>query len=127
MAEERFDEVKDSVLTHIQSLFEEMEEEMAMSHQEKYALLEDSLESASDEAELKVAFEQWYNDHADEVGWDYDVDELWNQAIAGEKSSDEEYEDDDDDIETEDSDKKEDEEEDEDEGGLNDFKNSDEE
>ena len=60
MSEEKFDKTKDTVLGHIQSLFEEMEQEMAVSHQEKYALLEDAFENASDEDELRVAFEQWF-------------------------------------------------------------------
>lgn len=82
MSEEKFQEVKDNVLGHIQSLFEEMEEELALSHQEKYALLEDALNSASDEDELRVAFEHWYNEHADEIGWDFNARQLWNQAIG---------------------------------------------
>ncbi len=82
MAVEKYHEVKKALLDHIQSLFEEMEEELALSHQEKYALLEDILNGASDEDELRVAFEQWYNEHVDEIGWDYKVVELWNQAVG---------------------------------------------
>ena len=40
--------MKSAVLSHVQSLFDEMEKEMALSHQEKYALLEDALENATD-------------------------------------------------------------------------------
>lgn len=80
--EENFDLIKNSVLEHIQELFEEMEEEMAMSHQEKYALLEDALENAVDEDELKVAFEQWYYDQADDVNFEHDMHELWDHAMA---------------------------------------------
>ena len=40
MSEESYDDVKESVLAHIQNLFHELEEDMAMSHQEKYTLLE---------------------------------------------------------------------------------------
>lgn len=83
MAKERYEEIKDAVLSHIQSLFDEMEEDMAMSHQEKYTLLEDAFENASDEDELKVAFEQWYAEHSDELGIDYEVDELWEKALGG--------------------------------------------
>ncbi len=77
-----YDATKEAVLTHIQSVFEEMEEEMAMSHQEKYALLEDAFENATDIDELHVAFEQWYSDHADEIGFEMEADEIWDQAIA---------------------------------------------
>ncbi|MBP9695040.1 MAG: hypothetical protein KBD73_01370 [Candidatus Magasanikbacteria bacterium] len=78
-----YDVVKEAVLAHIQALFEEMEEEMAMSHQEKYALLEDAFENATDVDELRVAFEQWYADHSDEVEFEHEVDELWDHAVGG--------------------------------------------
>ena len=87
-SEERYEEIKEAVLIHIQSLFEEMEQEMAMSHQEKYALLEDSFESATDEDELRVAFERWYADHAEDLKLDYEVGELWDNALNGELSCD---------------------------------------
>lgn len=82
MEEQNHEEIKYAVLNHIQSIFEEMEEEMAMSHQEKYALLEDAFESAADVDELRIAFEQWYADHADDVNFEQEVDELWEQAIG---------------------------------------------
>ena len=83
MSEElNHDEIKQSVLNHIRALFEEMEEEMAMSHQEKYALLEDSFENAADVSELRVAFEQWYADHADDVDFEQELEELWDLATA---------------------------------------------
>ncbi len=83
MSEEKFEKTKDTVLAHIQSLFEQMEEEMAVSHQEKYALLEDSFENASDEEELRVAFEQWFSEHSNELSLDYgDADELWAEAMG---------------------------------------------
>ncbi|MFA4831163.1 MAG: hypothetical protein WC862_01165 [Patescibacteria group bacterium] len=82
MEDEYFDQIKKTVLEHVQQLFEEMEEEMAISHQEKYALLEDSFESATDPDELRVAFEQWYNDHADEIDFGQTQDELWEQAVG---------------------------------------------
>lgn len=78
-----YDGVKQAVLSHIDSLFQEMEEEMALSHQGKYALLEDALENASDVDELRVAFDQWYADLADEIDFGQESDELWEQAIAG--------------------------------------------
>mgnify|MGYP007094907989 CR=1 FL=1 len=84
MSENKFDKTKNTVLAHVQQLFEELEEDMAMSHQEKYAMLEDSFEGASDESELKVAFERWYADHAEDLRLDYESDELWDQAMGGE-------------------------------------------
>jgi len=84
MEEEKVAIIKEAVLAHMQRLFEEMEEEMAISHQEKYTLLEDALEQASDEAELKVAFTQWYGEHTEELGFEYDVSELWAEAIGEE-------------------------------------------
>jgi len=88
MLEERYQEIKEAVLAHIQTLFEELEEDMAMSHQEKYALLEDAFENASDEGELRVAFEQWHADHAEDMGLQYKPGELWEQALGGEVNYD---------------------------------------
>ena len=78
-----YDATKQAVLAHIDSLFQEMEEEMALSHQEKYALLEDAFENASDVDELRVAFEQWYADHADDIDFEHEADELWEHAVGG--------------------------------------------
>ncbi len=78
-----YESIKESVLAHIQSVFEDMEAEMAISHQEKYALLEDAFQNATDAAELRVAFEQWYADYADEIGFEHEAHELWDMAIAG--------------------------------------------
>ena len=82
MEEKSHEEIKYAVLNHIQGIFEEMEEEMAMSHQEKYALLEDAFENAGDLGELRIAFERWFSDHAEDVDFEQDVDELWEQAIG---------------------------------------------
>lgn len=82
MDETKHEAVKSAVLEYIQNLFEEMEEEMAMSHQEKYALLEDAFENAGDTGELRIAFEQWYADHAEDVDFGSELDELWEQAIS---------------------------------------------
>mgnify|MGYP001611627560 FL=1 len=82
MKEANHEEIKTAVLSYIQNLFEEMEKEIAMSHQEKYALLEDAFENAGDLGELRIAFERWYADHADDVNFEQDVDELWEQAIG---------------------------------------------
>jgi len=88
MSEIHFEKAKQQLLRHMQSLFEEIEKELALSHQEKYILLEDACESSSDAGELRVAFEQWYSDHAEDIGLDNDVDELWDHAMAGESSFD---------------------------------------
>lgn len=88
MSEDKYSEIKDMVLAHIQALFEEMEKEIAISHQEKYTLLEDAFENASDEDELKVAFDQWYKDHTEELALEYEGDDLWDQALGGEISFD---------------------------------------
>jgi hypothetical protein len=90
MTLDTFEKTKSSVLSHIQQVFAEMEEEMAISHQEKYALLEDAFENASDNDELKVAFEQWYHEHDADLDLDMSVDELWSQAsgMATEKEDD---------------------------------------
>ncbi|MFH1946969.1 MAG: hypothetical protein ABIJ23_02315 [Candidatus Magasanikbacteria bacterium] len=89
MSEDQYKKTKDTVLSHIQALFEELEQDMAMSHQEKYALLEDAFEGASDEEELRVAFERWYVDHVDDLRLDYEASELWDQAMGGEIDYDE--------------------------------------
>lgn len=88
--EDHFDTTKYSVLKHVQKLFQEMEEEMAISHQEKYALLEDAFESASDAEELRVAFDQWFHDHADDVEFEHEAHELWEHAVAGSEDEDDE-------------------------------------
>lgn len=105
--DDHYDTTKTSVLAHIQQLFQEMEDEMAISHQEKFALLEDAFENASDSDELKVAFDQWYHDHADDIEFDHDSDELWEHALvrADEADDDDEFdEDEDDDMDDEDED-----------------------
>ncbi len=81
MEEEHFDKKREAVLAHIQTLFEEMEEEMVMSHQEKYALLEDSLGSAGDADELYVAFGQWFHDHESDLCFEHTMEELWDHAL----------------------------------------------
>ena len=81
MSEQKFETTKAAVLKHISGLFEEMETEMTMSHQEKYALLEDAFEQATDGDELRVAFDQWFTDHEEELNLDHQAEELWNHAI----------------------------------------------
>lgn len=77
-----FRKVKKAVLAHVQSIFDEMEESMAMSHQEKYALLEDVCENATDKDELRVALEQWYAEHGEDLQLDRGIDEIWDGAIG---------------------------------------------
>ncbi len=95
-----FRKVKKAVLAHVQTLFEEMEESMAMSHQEKYALLEDACENATDKDELRVALEQWYAEHSEDLQLDRDIDEIWEGAIG--LMEEESEENGDDDLESED-------------------------
>lgn len=98
---DQYHTTKHAVLNHIQQLFEEMEDEMAISHQEKFALLEDAFENASDEDELRVAFEQWYHDHSDDVDFEHEMDELWDIALSRHEDGDDEDEEDEDDDEDE--------------------------
>ena len=88
----RFDDVKHAVLAHIESVFEEGEHSLAMQHQEKYSMLEDAFESATDVSELRIAFEQWHMDHAEDLNLEENPDELWSLALARV----EEYDDEDD-------------------------------
>ena len=83
---DKFEKAKTDVLTHIESLLAEIEQEIALSHQEKYALLEDAFGGASDTDELRVAFEQWFLEHGEDIGFDHSSDELWDQALGGEHS-----------------------------------------
>ena len=82
MEEEYFENRKKAMLAYIEELFKEMEEDMAVSHQEKYAMLEDSFENASDADELKVAFEQWHNEHAENLNFEQTHDEMWDHALS---------------------------------------------
>ncbi len=82
MSQEQYDLVKGAILDHVRETFEEIEDGLARSHEEKYALLEDSLENASDVAELKVAFEQWFADNAEELEFEYELEEMWMHAVA---------------------------------------------
>lgn len=93
---EDYDFVREAVLNHIQNVFQEIEAEAVMSHQEKYALLEDAFHNATDVGELKVAFDQWYSDHADDLSLEVEADELWDQAVSGEEGSLDSYTSDDD-------------------------------
>ncbi len=103
-----FEKTKSDVLGHIEGLLAEIEQEIAMSHQEKYALLEDAFGSATDSDELRVAFDQWFLEHAEDIGFDHNADELWEHALGGEDSFFDE--DDDDDMSDDDEDEEDDEE-----------------
>lgn len=83
MSEDKFDSIKIALLEQVRDLFEEIESDIARSHEEKYALLEDSLEDATDIDELRVAFEQWYADHGSEMDLDCGMDEIWEVAVNG--------------------------------------------
>lgn len=80
--EEKFSRVKRAVLTHVRGIFDEIEAELARSHEEKYALLEDALENASDVDELRVAFEQWFSDHSEDLELEYEFEEMWDAAVS---------------------------------------------
>ncbi len=82
MPQDHYTLVKDAILDHVRETFEEIEEGLARSHEEKYALLEDALENASDVEELKVAFEQWFADHSTELQLEYELEEMWIHAVA---------------------------------------------
>lgn len=89
-----FHRVKRGVLSHIHELFEELEEQMVMAHQEKYAMLEDAFENATDTDELRVAFEQWFTDHADDMDLEHSMDDIWEAGLAvAEEHDDEDDED----------------------------------
>ncbi len=107
-----FRKVKTAVLGHVQTLFDEMEESMVMSHQEKYALLEDACENATDKDELRVALEQWYAEHSEELQMDRNVDEIWDEALGAleDKDDDEEVDEEDEEEEEPKDDEEEDEE-----------------
>jgi len=81
MEELDYDLAKQALLDKVQEIFREMEEEAVVSHQEKYSLLEDAFENASDTGELRVAFEQWYNEHAEDIDFEHDMDDIWDLAI----------------------------------------------
>ncbi len=76
-----YHEIKQALLDHIREIFDEIEEELARSHDEKYVLLEDMLENANDISELKVAFEQWFMDHAVDLDWEYEIEDIWNNVL----------------------------------------------
>ncbi|MFA5211461.1 MAG: hypothetical protein WC414_03070 [Patescibacteria group bacterium] len=80
--EEQYEIMKTSLLEQIREVLEEIEEGMARTHEEKYAMLEDALENASDIDELKVAFDQWYGDQAEELDLEYELEELWDGALG---------------------------------------------
>lgn len=81
MNEEKFEALKGALLNHMRTVFAEIEEGMARTHEEKFALLEDAVGSATDPDELRVVFDQWYADHADDIDLDYEVDEIWDAVL----------------------------------------------
>lgn len=90
MGDHTLEDAKQAILDHIQEVFEEMEQEMALSHQEKYAMLEEMLDSATEPDELKVAYTQWFTNHEDDIDFEFGANDLWNQAMARLEEEDEE-------------------------------------
>jgi len=82
MNPDHYDVLKDALLNHVRDIFSEIEAELARSHEEKYAMLEDAMHNASDVDELQVAFEQWYNDHAEDLDLEYSIEDMWQNAIG---------------------------------------------
>ncbi len=82
MSENHFDLIRSSVLSHVQMVFDEIEETMAMKHQEKLALLEDAFSSATDVDELRVAFEQWFTEHSEDLNLEQESTDMWGTALA---------------------------------------------
>lgn len=82
MEDFNFDDAKQAVLRYIEDIFAEREHEIAVSHQEKFAMLEDVLDNAVDVSELRVAFEQWHAEHADDIDLEDDAGTIWDQALA---------------------------------------------
>ncbi|MBT4153020.1 MAG: hypothetical protein HOE53_00015 [Candidatus Magasanikbacteria bacterium] len=82
MSEEQFSKVKKAILGHVQNVFDEIEESLAMQHQEKYSLLEDACENATDVSELKIAFQQWHGEHADDLELEDNIEDMWSTAIT---------------------------------------------
>ncbi len=101
MSEDQFPKVKKAILVHVQNVFDEIEESLAMQHQEKYSLLEDACENATDVSELKIAFQQWHGEHADELELEDNIEDMWSNAIAL-LDEDEAWDEDEDDEEDED-------------------------
>ena len=81
MNDEQLELVKGNLLQHMRKLFGEIEQGMARTHEEKFALLEDAVGTAGDFDELKVAFEQWHSDHATDVDLEYEVEEIWDAVL----------------------------------------------
>lgn len=83
MHEEMLEKIKENLLEHMRTVFAEVEEGMARTHEEKFALLEDAINTAGDFDELKVVFEQWHSDHAADVNIEYEVEEIWDAVLNG--------------------------------------------
>ena len=82
MQEVPFSQMKDAILAHVDSVFHEIEDALALQHQEKYTLLEDACENATDVEELHVAFQQWFAEHVDELQLEQTSGELWDGIMA---------------------------------------------
>lgn len=82
MSDEQLQKVKSAVLDHIKEVFNEMEEAIVMQHQERYSMLEDAFENSTDVSELRISFEQWHLEHADDLELEDGADDLWEAALA---------------------------------------------
>jgi hypothetical protein len=80
--DEKFELIKQALLEYMREYFDEMERAYSKTLQSKLALLEDSLQDATELSELKVAFEQWYFEHERGIDFEHDVMALWELAIS---------------------------------------------
>lgn len=74
--------LQQAILDYLRTRFDEIEDDLAVSYQEKYAHLEDVISQAVDKEELKVAFERWYLEHQEDLEILEDIDDLWEQALV---------------------------------------------
>jgi len=82
MAELPLHQMKGAILGHVESVFGDIEEMIAIKHQEKFALLEDACENATDVDELRVAFEKWFAEHVEDLELDQSSHDLWEDALS---------------------------------------------
>lgn len=94
--------MKRVILEHVQTVFDELEQALVLQHQEKYSILEDALENADDVDELKIAFEHWHLENAEELEIEEDPHDMWISMLEiaeedDELLSDEDFDDDEED------------------------------
>lgn len=76
------EDLQQAVLGYIRSRLNEVEQDLAVSFQDKYAHLEEVITQAVDKEELKVAFERWYIEHREDLKALEGIDDLWEQALV---------------------------------------------